>query len=53
MDVAKEVNIREKIHYVAAQVNDIKEYTGQTLGNIIGQMSTVVIRGITIALILY
>ena len=35
--------------YDSAQVNDIKEYTQQTLGNIIDQMSTVVIGGIAIA----
>ena len=38
--------------YDSAQVNDIKEYTGQTLGNIIDQMSTVVIGGIVIAFII-
>ncbi|MEO4052746.1 ABC transporter permease [Solibacillus sp. CAU 1738] len=57
MDVAKDVNIREKMdyyqyNYASAQVNDIKEYTQQTLGNIIRQMSTVVIGGIAIALII-
>ena len=36
----------------SAQVNDIKEYTQQTLGNIIEQMSTVVIGGIAIAVII-
>ena len=45
MDVAQGVDIREKMDYYqnaydSAQVNDIKEYTGQTLGNIIDQMST-------------
>ena len=38
--------------YDSAQVNDIKEYTQQTLGNIIDQMSTVVIGGIAIAFII-
>lgn len=57
MDVAKDVNIPEKMEYyqsqyASAQVNDIKEYTQQTLGNIIGQMSTVVIGGIAISLII-
>lgn len=57
IDVAKDVNIREKMnyyqnHYDSVQVNDIKEYTQQTLGNIIGQMSTIVIGGIAIALII-
>ncbi|AVK97840.1 ABC transporter permease [Lysinibacillus sphaericus] len=57
MDVAKDVNIPEKMEYyqsqyASAQVNDIKEYTQQTLGNIISQMSTVVIGGIAISLII-
>ena len=57
MDVANGVNIREKMDYYqqnydSAQVNDIKEYTGQTLGNIIEQMSTIVLGGISIALII-
>ncbi|MFC7687585.1 FtsX-like permease family protein [Ureibacillus sp. GCM10028918] len=38
--------------YSTAQVNDIKEYTQQTLGNIIEQMRTVVIGGIAIAIII-
>ena len=38
--------------YAAAQVNDLKEFTGQTLGNIIDQMGIVVIGGIVIALII-
>ncbi|MFT5871293.1 MAG: putative ABC transport system permease protein [Clostridium sp.] len=38
--------------YDSAQVNDIKEYTGQTLGNMIEQMSTIVIFGIAIAVII-
>ncbi|WP_053362413.1 ABC transporter permease [Bacillus sp. FJAT-27251] len=54
MDLAPDVNIREKMDYYqnaydSAQVNDIKEYTGQTLGNIINQMSLIVIGGIAIA----
>ena len=54
MDVAPGVDIREKMAYYqntydSAQVNDIKEYTGQTLGNLIDQMSTIVIGGIVIA----
>ena len=57
MDVAHGVDKQEKMDYYqnaydSAQVNDIKEYTGQTLGNIIDQMSTVVIGGIVIALII-
>ena len=49
--------LREKMDYYqnaydSAQVNDIKEYTGQTLGNIIDQMSTIVIGGIAIAVII-
>lgn len=57
MDVAPGVDIRNKMDYyqntyASAQVNDIKEYTGQTLGNIIDQMSTIVIGGIAIALII-
>ena len=57
MDVAQGVDIQEKMDYYqntydSAQVNDIKEYTRQTLGNIIDQMSTVVIGGIAIALII-
>ena len=57
MDVATGVDKQVKMDYYqnaydAAQVNDIKEYTGQTLGNIIDQMSTVVIGGIVIAFII-
>ncbi|KRF64675.1 peptide ABC transporter permease [Bacillus sp. Soil768D1] len=57
MDVAQGVDIREKMGYYqnaydSAQVNDIKEYTGQTLGNIIDQMSTVVIGAFAIAVII-
>lgn len=54
LDVAQGVDKRMKMDYYqntydSAQVNDIKEYTGQTLGNIIEQMSTIVIGGIIIA----
>ncbi|WP_066307504.1 ABC transporter permease [Bacillus sp. FJAT-29814] len=57
MDLAPGVDIREKMDYYqntydAAQVNDIKEYTEQTLGNLIEQMRAVVIGGIAIAVIL-
>ncbi|MFD2046636.1 FtsX-like permease family protein [Ornithinibacillus salinisoli] len=57
MDAAEGIDIREKMDYYqktyeSAQVNDIKEYTGQTLGNIIDQMSIVLIGGIAIAVII-
>ncbi|WMX56002.1 MULTISPECIES: ABC transporter permease [unclassified Peribacillus] len=57
MDVAQGVDIREKMDYYqnaydSTQVNDIKEYTRQTLGNIIDQMSTVVIGAFAIAVII-
>ncbi|MEH7304175.1 ABC transporter permease [Neobacillus drentensis] len=57
MDVAPGVDINEKMDhyrnaYDSAQVNDIEEYTQQTLGNIIDQMSTIVIGGIVIAVII-
>ncbi|WP_264740060.1 ABC transporter permease [Cytobacillus firmus] len=57
MDVAQGVDIREKMDYYqntyeSAQVNDIKEYTQQTLGNIIDQMTTIVIAGIAIAILI-
>lgn len=57
LDVAPDVDISEKMDYYrntydSAQVNDIKEYTRQTLGNLIDQMDTVVIGGIAIALII-
>ncbi|WP_342598302.1 ABC transporter permease [Psychrobacillus sp. FSL H8-0483] len=57
MDVAQSVDVREKMDYYqntydSAQVNDIKEYTVQTLGNIIDQMSLIVIGGIAIAVII-
>ena len=54
MDVAQGVDKGKKMDkyqntYDAAQVNDIKDYTAQTLGNIINQISTIVIGGIAIA----
>jgi putative ABC transport system permease protein len=57
MDVATGVDVRKKMdyyqnNYKSAQVNDIKEYTRQTLGNMIDQMSTIVIGGIVIAVII-
>jgi putative ABC transport system permease protein len=57
IDVTQGVDLREKMDdyqntYVSAQVNDIQEYTQQTLGNIIEQMRTVVIGGIVIAFII-
>ncbi|WP_342429266.1 ABC transporter permease [Neobacillus sp. FSL H8-0543] len=57
MDLASHVDKHVKMDYYqnaydSAQVNDIKEYTGQTLGNIIDQMSTVVMGGIAIAFII-
>ncbi|MGJ9460007.1 FtsX-like permease family protein [Oceanobacillus sp. CF4.6] len=57
MDVAGSVDLQEKMDEYqksldSAQVNDIKEYTKQTLGNIIDRMSTIVIGGIAIALII-
>ncbi|KQL17713.1 FtsX-like permease family protein [Cytobacillus solani] len=57
MDVAPGVDIHEKMNdyqntYDSAQVNDIKEYTQQTLGNIIEQMYTMVLGGIAIAVMI-
>ncbi|AXI08111.1 peptide ABC transporter permease [Oceanobacillus zhaokaii] len=57
IDLADGVDIHEKMDsyqnaYSTAQVNDIKEYTQQTLGNIIEQMGTVVVGGIAIAIII-
>lgn len=57
MDLAEGVNKRLKMDYYqtaysSAQVNDIKEYTQQTLGNIIEQLGIVVIGGISIAIII-
>ena len=57
LDVALGVDKQEKKDYYenaypAIQVNDIQEYTQQTLGNLIEQMRTVVIGGIVIAFII-
>ena len=57
MDVVTGVDKQEKMDYYqnaydAAQVNDLKEFTGQTLGNIIDQMGIVVVGGIVIAFII-
>lgn len=57
MDLAYGVDKPVKMDYYqnaydSAQVNDIKEHTVQTLGNIIEQMSTVVIGGMAIAFII-
>ncbi|MBI9106413.1 MAG: ABC transporter permease [Spirochaetales bacterium] len=51
------VDIRNKMEYFqnayhSAQVNDIKEYTQQTLGNMIDQLGVIAIGGIAIALII-
>lgn len=57
LDLADGVENRVKMDYYqnaysTAQVNNIKEYTHQTLGNIIEQMGTVVIGGFAIAIII-
>ena len=57
IDVATGVDIKSKMDfyqnaYATSQVNDIQEYTRQTLGNLIDQMGLVVIAGMTIALII-
>jgi putative ABC transport system permease protein len=57
IDVASGTDISKKMDYYknaydSSQVNDIKEYTKQTLGNMIDQMSTIVICGIAIAVII-
>ncbi|WP_062050977.1 ABC transporter permease [Bacillus sp. JCM 19034] len=57
IDVAPGVDIQRKMYdyqatYDFAQVNDIKDYTQQTLGNIIDQMSIIVIGGMAIAVII-
>ena len=54
IDVVPGVDIRDKMDYYqsifnSAQVNDIQEYTKQTLGNLIDQMGSVVIVGMAIA----
>lgn len=57
INVDEGVDVRDKMDYYrntydSAQVNDIKEYTQQTLGNIIDQMRLIVIGGIAIAVII-
>ncbi|WP_147535203.1 ABC transporter permease [Bacillus marasmi] len=57
LDVAPGVDKGEKMDYYrqtyeSAQVNDIAEYTQQTLGNLINQMNAVVIGGMMISLII-
>lgn len=57
MNVAAGVDIQEKMNnyqttYEFAKVNDIKEYTQQTLGNIIDQMGIIVIGGMTITVLM-
>ncbi len=57
MDLAPGVVKQDKMEYFrtsydSAQVNDIQEYTRQTLGNIIDQMSTIVVAGIVIAAVI-
>ncbi|MBV1756438.1 MAG: ABC transporter permease [Dethiosulfatibacter sp.] len=57
MNVTPGVDIGSKMDYyqntyASAQVNDIKEYTRQTLGNLIDQMGAVVIGGIAVALVI-
>jgi len=54
IDVVPGVDIKNKMDYYqsifnSAQVNDIQEYTKQTLGNLIDQMGSVVIVGMAIA----
>lgn len=57
IDVVAAVDIGSKMDhyqnaYASAQVNDIQEYTRQTLGSLIDQMGAVVIGGIAIALVI-
>lgn len=57
MNVATGVNIQEKMNnyqttYGFAKVTDIKEYTKQTLGNIIDQMGIIVIGGMIITVLM-
>jgi putative ABC transport system permease protein len=57
MNVATGVNIQEKMNnyqttYEFAKVTDIKEYTQQTLGNIIDQMGIIVIGGMIITVLM-
>ena len=54
LDLAEGVDKVEKMdHYQnafdAAQVNDIRDYTQQTLGNMVNQLNTIVLGGIVIA----
>ena len=56
IDIVPGVSISEKMDfyqntYSSAQVNDIREYTRQTLGNLIDQMGIVVIGAMAVALI--
>ena len=55
IDVLPHVDVNEKMEYYestypTAQVNDIREYTRQTLGNLIDQMKVVVIGGGNVAM---
>lgn len=57
IDVQPNVNVSEKMEYYqsaypTAQVNDIQEYTRQTLGNLIDQMGVVVIGGGAVAMLI-
>ena len=57
IDVVPGVEIREKMDYyqssyATAQVNDIREYTRQTLGNLIDQMGKVVLFGGLVAILI-
>ncbi|MCM3239416.1 ABC transporter permease [Heyndrickxia oleronia] len=57
IDLIKGIDIPSKMAYYqntydSAQVNDIKEYTQQTLGNIINLMSTIVVGAIIIVVII-
>jgi len=57
IDVVSGIDIEEKVNYYQAsydnaQVNDIKEYTKQTLGSITEQIKNIVIAAILIALII-
>lgn len=57
IDVMPQLNASEKMDYYqraypTAQVNDIREYTRQTLGNLIDQMGVVVIGGGAVALLI-
>ncbi len=57
IDVLPHVDVNEKMEYYestypTAQVNDIREYTRQTLGNLIDQMKVVVIGGGVVAILI-